>query len=87
MTRALQSSSLVESNERFAALGFLQPDREDHIDAAELRNLCRRNGVPTGTIDALLVQLCLKHDSVLLSADNDFRCTVKHVKFRLWGAR
>ena len=28
--------------ERFGALGFLQPDREDHTEAAEVRNSCRR---------------------------------------------
>jgi predicted nucleic acid-binding protein len=70
--------------ERFAALGFLQPDREDHIEAAEVRNSCRRNGVQIGTIDAVLIQLCRKHDLVLLSADNDFRSAAKHIKFRIW---
>lgn len=73
--------------ERFAALGLLQPDREDHIEAAEVRNACRRHGVQIGTIDAVLIQLCLRHDLVLLSADNEFRSAVKHVKFRLWSAR
>ena len=72
--------------ERFAALGFLQPDREDHIEAAEVRNTCRRHGVQIGTIDAVLIQLSLKHDLVLLSSDNDFRSAAKHIKFRLWHA-
>ncbi len=43
--------------ERFAALAFLQPDREDHIEAAEVRNPCRRSGVQIGTIDAILKAL------------------------------
>ncbi len=73
--------------ERFAALGFLQPDREDHIEAAEVRNSCRRNGVQIGTIDAVLIQLCRKHDLVLLSADNDFRSAARHIKFRMWTAQ
>ena len=46
--------------ERFSALPFLIPDREDHVRAAELRNSCRRRGVQIGTIDALLAQLCLR---------------------------
>ncbi len=71
--------------ERLAALAFLQPDREDHIEAAAIRNTCRRNGVQIGTIDALLIQLCVRHDLVLLSADHDFRSASKHVRFRLWG--
>lgn len=73
--------------ERFAALGFLQPDRDDHIEAAEVRNACRRRGVQIGTIDALLIQLCRRHDLVLLSADNDFLCAAKHVEFRRWSAQ
>ena len=36
--------------DRFAALPLLQPDREDHIEAASLRNHCRRRGVQIGTI-------------------------------------
>lgn len=71
--------------ERFAALAFLQPDREDHIEAADVRNTCRRNGIQIGTIDAVLIQLCLRHDLVLLSSDNDFRSASRHVKFRLWS--
>jgi predicted nucleic acid-binding protein len=71
--------------ERFGALAFLQPDREDHIEAAEVRNTCRRNGVQIGTIDAVLIQLCLRHDLVMLSTDNDFRSASRHVKFRLWS--
>ena len=31
--------------ERFAALPLIQPDRQDHIAAAEVRNICRRSGV------------------------------------------
>jgi predicted nucleic acid-binding protein len=71
--------------ERFAALAFLQPDREDHIEAAEVRNTCRRNGIQIGTIDAVLIQLCLRHDLVLLSTDNDFQSASKQIKFRLWS--
>lgn len=71
--------------ERFAALAFLQPDRQDHIEAAEIRNSCRRNGVQIGTIDAVLIQLCVRHELILLSADHDFRSASKHIKFRLWG--
>jgi hypothetical protein len=71
--------------ERFAALAFLQPDRDDHIEAAEVRNTCQRNGIQIGTIDAVLIQLCLRHDLVLLSTDNDFQSASKQIKFRLWS--
>ena len=71
--------------ERFTALAFIEPDRQDHVEAAEIRNTCRRNGVQIGTIDALLIQLCKKHDLQLLTTDNDFRSARLHVEFNLWS--
>lgn len=72
--------------ERLSALACLQPDREDHIDAADVRNVCRRRGVQVGTIDAVLMQRCRRHDPVLLTTDPDFYAAAKHVEFRLWRA-
>ena len=64
-----QAGSLIE---RFRSLPMLMPDRQDHIDAATLRNVCRRRGVQAGTIDALLAQLCIRHGLTLLTTDRDF---------------
>ena len=75
----------AEIIERFAALPLLQPDREDHVAAAELRNQCRRAGVQVGTVDALLAQLCIRHDLILLSTDNDFALAAKHCTLRVWS--
>ena len=71
--------------DRFAAVPLLVPDREDHIAAAGLRNVCRRAGVQTGTIDALLAQLCIRHDLTMLSTDDDFRRIAGHSALKLWG--
>lgn len=71
--------------ERFTALAFVEPDRQDYIDAAEVRNTCRRHGVQIGTIDALVIQLSRRHDLQILTADNDFRSASLHIEFRLWG--
>ena len=57
---------------RFGALPLLVPDRTDHIEAANLRNQCRRKGVQVGTIDALLAELCLRYGLTLLTTDSDF---------------
>jgi predicted nucleic acid-binding protein len=73
--------------ERFAALPLLQPDREDHVAAAELRNACRRAGIQIGTIDALLAQLCIRNDLTLLSTDNDFKLAAKHCALRVWSPK
>ena len=71
--------------ERFAALPLLQPDGEDHIAAAKLRNTCRRAGVQIGTVDAVLAHLCIRHDLVLMSTDNDFSLAAKHSPLRVWS--
>jgi predicted nucleic acid-binding protein len=71
--------------ERFQALPLLQPDRQDHVAAAEIRNQCRRSGIQIGTIDALLIQLCGRYGLTLLTTDQDFTFAARHVPFRLWG--
>jgi predicted nucleic acid-binding protein len=72
--------------ERFGALPLIQPDRQDHVAAAEVRNACRRGGAQIGTIDALLIQLCGRYEMTLLSSDKDFANAARHVPFRLWGS-
>ncbi|MGE0314140.1 MAG: PIN domain-containing protein [Lautropia sp.] len=72
--------------DRFQSLPIIAPDRSDHIAAAEVRNTCRRAGVQVGAIDALLIQLCGRHQLTLLATDNDFAHAAVHVPFRLWGA-
>jgi predicted nucleic acid-binding protein len=73
--------------ERFAALPLIQPDREDHIAAAGIRNACRRGGVQIGTIDAVLAQLCIRHELTLLTTDKDFAFASKHCALQTWPAR
>ncbi|MCL4183228.1 MAG: PIN domain-containing protein [Burkholderiaceae bacterium] len=73
--------------ERFAALPLLQPDRDDHIAAAALRDSCRQAGVQIGTIDALLAQLCIRHDLTLLTTDKDFTHAARRCALRVWPAK
>jgi predicted nucleic acid-binding protein len=70
--------------EKFSALPLIPPDRQDHIEASELRNRCRRAGVQIGAIDALLIQLCARHDLVMLTTDRDLRLATRHCDFRVW---
>ena len=72
--------------DRFASLPMLVPDRRDHVEAAELRNKCRRGGIQAGTIDALLAQLCVRHDLTMLTSDRDFSNIARHCALRLWSA-
>lgn len=81
-TKPKAHSQIVE---HFKALPLLVPDREDHIQAAELRNKSRRKGVQTGTIDALLAQLCIRHGLTMLTTDRDFQHMSKVVRFSVWA--
>lgn len=72
--------------ERFSAFPLIVPDRDDHIHAAEVRNHCRRKGVQIGTIDALLAQLCIRHDLTMLTTDKDFSSIAKHAALKVWAA-
>lgn len=76
--------SRKEIVDRFSALPLLTADRQDHIDAAELRNRCRRSGVQIGTIDALLAQLCIRHGLTLLTTDKDFVHAASYCPLRIW---
>ena len=71
--------------DRFDALAFITPTRADHVEAAALRNSCRRRGVQVGTIDALLAQLCISHELVMLSTDRDFASIAEGTPLNLWG--
>ena len=73
--------------QRFAALPLIQPDREDHIAAADIRNACRRAGIQIGTIDAVLAQLCIRHELTLLTTDKDFTHASKHCALQVWPAK
>lgn len=70
--------------ERFSAVPLLVPDRDDHIEAATLRNACRRAGIQVGTIDALIAQLCVRHGVTLLSADQDFENIARNTPLKVW---
>jgi predicted nucleic acid-binding protein len=72
--------------DRFSAVPLLVPDREDHVAAAVLKNVCRRAGVQVGTIDALLAQLCIRHGLTMLSTDDDFKRIASHCALKLWRA-
>lgn len=76
----------VQIIERFAALPNINPDRQDHIEAADLRNRCRRAGMQIGTIDALLAELCIRHGLTMLTTDNDFSLVTARFPLQLWKA-
>lgn len=60
------------------------PERAGHVDAAELRNRCRRAGIQPGAVDALFVQLGIRHDLTLLTMDGGFASAAKHANLEVW---
>lgn len=81
----LPERTQAEIRRRFGPLPAVQPTRDDHIAAADLRNTCCRAGVQLGTIDALIAQLCIAHGLELLSTDHDFVHASRHCDLRLWS--
>jgi hypothetical protein len=71
--------------ETFAVLEYLAPTREDHVDAAGIRNTLRQVGIQVGTIDALIAQLAIAGNHTLLTTDADFHLAAGHVDLRLWA--
>jgi predicted nucleic acid-binding protein len=71
---------------QLATLPFVVPEKNDHVDAAELKNHCRRRGVQVGTIDALLAQLCIRYRLRMLTADGDFHHVALHASLLLVDA-
>lgn len=70
--------------DHFASVPLIQPDRDDHVAAADLRNTCRKSGIQFGTIDALIAQLAIRHGHALLTTDRDFEHAAPHIGIRLW---
>lgn len=73
--------------QRLSLLPIIQPEMEDHIEAARWRNHCRRKGVQVGTIDVLIAQLCIRYDLLLLARDDDFQHMAKHTPLSLLAVR
>ncbi len=69
---------------RLASFHSLQPERDDHLNAADLFNRCRRAGIQIESIDALLAQLCLRYDLTMLTADRDFQHMARHCALKIW---
>jgi predicted nucleic acid-binding protein len=71
--------------EYFSVLPFIIPKREDYINAADLRNLCRKKGIQAGTIDALLASLCIERDIKILTTDKDFSQIARVSSLAVWS--
>ncbi|TGM58574.1 PIN domain-containing protein [Leptospira adleri] len=61
-----------EIEEQFRYFNFISPSEKDHIEAAKLRNSLSKKGIVLATIDALIAQIAITHNLILVTYDNDF---------------
>lgn len=64
----------------------VEPAWQDYFNAADLSVTCRRAGLQLDTVDALIAQLCIARDLMLLTTDQDFVHAARHIPLRLWSA-
>ncbi|MBK8445310.1 MAG: PIN domain-containing protein [Micropruina sp.] len=67
-----------------AVLPLIEPTRDDYVAAAGLANECRRAGVQLNSVDALIAQLAIAHDLLLMTTDGDFAHAARVIPLRLW---
>ncbi|MBI2615805.1 MAG: PIN domain-containing protein [Gemmatimonadetes bacterium] len=70
--------------QRFAALPFLVPEREDHVRAATVHTACSHTGIQVTTLDTLLAALCIRHGLTMLSTDQDFAHIARIEPLKVW---
>jgi predicted nuclease of predicted toxin-antitoxin system len=57
------------------------------LSLVEKSSSCRQAGAQIGTVDALIAQLCIRHELTLLTTDKDFTHAAKHCQLCVWPAR
>ena len=59
--------------EHLANFPMITLERRDYIEAARLRNACKRQGVSAGAIDFLIASTCIQRELLLYTLDKDFQ--------------
>jgi len=80
----------VKEHKQFELLrDYLEPfplielNRDDFIEASQLRNYCRSRGIQASPADFLISAACIRRNYPLLTADADFRHIAVHSKLTL----
>lgn len=61
-------------------------EEEDHLEAARLVNLLRRNGISASSFDVLIAAIAIRRDSVLFTLDRDFNRFAEFVPLKMLDA-
>jgi predicted nucleic acid-binding protein len=78
-----EPSMFKRIREHFDAFPLLEITREIYVKAAELKNHLGKNGIQTGTIDALIAAAAISNECYLFTSDKDFTHIAKHSKLKL----
>lgn len=63
---------------------ILLATKDQHIEAANISNVCRRAGVAAATVDCLIASQCIMGNGALLTLDEDFIRISRHCALRLY---
>lgn len=58
--------------------------RDQHVEAANISNACRKAGVAAATVDCLIASQCIMENGVLLTLDEDFKKIAACCALRLY---
>ena len=58
--------------------------KEQHIEASNISNVCRKTGVSAATVDCLIAAQCIMLNGVLLTLDDDFKRISGYCGLRLY---
>ena len=67
-----------------AGLTVIAASRDDHVEAARLKNLCMGKGLNVSGIDCLIAATAIAGNHELFAADGDFEDISKHAPLRLY---
>lgn len=67
-----------------AALTVVAASRDDHVEAARLKNLCMGKGLNVSGIDCLIAATAIAGNHELFAVDGDFDDISKHAPLRLY---
>jgi predicted nucleic acid-binding protein len=70
-----QFNLLIEYFKPYPLIDF---ERNDFINAAKIKNVCRKKGVQASSIDFLITAVCINRNYPLLSSDKDFIHIANH---------
>lgn len=67
----------------FGPFDIIELDRAGYVEAAKLHRQCASKGVAASTIDCQIAIASIRHDCLLLTADNDFHHIAEHCQLTL----